>query len=202
MDGAFFYWVCWLIWVAATFLLDSKNKYRYTISKRLLIIIIFSPIHFSVFHFQIYAAAVFIFFSIMMDISRLKKRTILYFFVSSFIIMLAYASFLMFELYDPVWVIINRDWLLVFILIYLTFMLQSEVRMRMYTMLAGILLGELLYAFVLRQNGFSYPIGSLAILDLASLAVAILLLWSGLKFTAAYFNIQFNHFEKEKHKSS
>ncbi|EIJ78696.1 hypothetical protein PB1_14099 [Bacillus methanolicus PB1] len=202
MDGAFFYWFCWLIWVAATFLLDNKNKYRYTVSKRLLVIIILSPIHFSVFHFQVYAAVVFIFFSIMMDISRLRNGTILYFFISSFIIMLAYVSFLMFELYDPVWVIINRDWLLAFILIYLTIVLQSDVRMRMYTMLAGIVQGELLYAFVLRQNGLIYPIGSLEFLDLATLAVAILLLWSGLKFTAAYFNTYFNHFEKEKHKSS
>lgn len=116
--------------------------------------------------------------------------------------MLAYVSFLMFELYDPVWVIINRDWLLTFILMYLTIMLQSEVRMRMYTLLAGVLQGELLYSFVLRQNGFTYPIGSLEFLDFAALAVAILLLWSGLKFTAAYFNTHFNHFEREKHKSS
>jgi hypothetical protein len=202
MDGALFYWISWIIWIAATFLLDHKNKYRYTISKKLLIAIILSPVHFSVFRYEVYAASVFIFISIMMDISKLKSRRIFYFFVSSFIIMLAYVSFLLFELFDPVWVIVDRKFLLAFILIYLTFMLQSDFRMRLYTMLSGIFQGELLYAFVLRQNGFSYPIGSLACLDIAALTAAMMLLWNTMKLTVAYLNTHVNQYEREKHKSS
>lgn len=116
--------------------------------------------------------------------------------------MLGYVSFHLLELFDPVWVLIKREWLLSLALGYLTLMLQSNRFLRAATLLTGAVQGEILFAVIMKSYTFDYPIGSFSFLDIAALSIGVLLIWSGIEKAVAFIEKHFQHVEREKQKLS
>jgi hypothetical protein len=198
MEGIIFYWVSWIFWIMATFFLDRKNKDRAKFSAWLLLLIILSPYTFKVFNVETSTAGVFLMGTVYILASRLERLKRVYFLFCAFIMMMAYVSFHLFELFDPVWVIFSRKWMLAFLLVYMAVLLQKKRVLRLPLILLGGIQGEVLYALILEQYSFPYIIGSLAFFDIMALSASIVAAWSAMQWTASYFETNFKHFEREK----
>ncbi|KON87220.1 hypothetical protein AF332_10590 [Sporosarcina globispora] len=202
MEGLFFFWISWMVWIMATFFMDRKNKYRLVLSAWTLIFIMLSPRTLSILNFEIGLAGLFLLVSLYIVAGRLKRLSKIYFLFCSFILMMAYVTFHLFELFDPVWVIFSREWMLSFLLIYMAVLLQKNRRLRLPLILLGGIQGEVLYALILKQFSFPYTIGSLAFLDIMALSISISAVWIAVQWAVKYVESNFKHFEREKQKLS
>ncbi|NMD70305.1 hypothetical protein HHO41_08365 [Bacillus sp. DNRA2] len=178
IEGILFYWVAWIFWIIATFFMKRSEAYRLNISLCGLIAIILNPYHIEIFEFRVNASLFIFYFFAIMQIVKLSKGPILYTFICSYIIMMAYASFLLFELYDPVWVLFDRNWLLGVILCYLCVLLQQLKWNRAYILIVGMVQGDMIFSMVLQRIGIDYNIGSGAFQDVFATSLAALFIWS------------------------
>jgi hypothetical protein len=145
-------------------------------------------------------AGLFIIVTIYLYIAQLNRKKVLYFLLSAFILMLLTVCFLFFELFDPVWILIDREWLLAIFVVYGTLLLHSDKNARLLSLLFGMVHGEIFYAFILKRFSFTYSISSLAFLDALAIAATIILVWNGMELFTAHFNKYFQSVEKEKQK--
>lgn len=113
LDGLLFYWLFWAGWIMTTFFYPKTHSDRLTISAWLLGAITLSTITFSLFSIEWSGTGAFILLTIFVYGAGLPMKKLLYFMITSFIVMLANVSFLLFELFDPVWILIEREWTLV-----------------------------------------------------------------------------------------
>ncbi|MGM0899916.1 MAG: YphA family membrane protein [Bacillota bacterium] len=184
MEGALFYWFTWLGWVWTTFFMEKQNKYRFNIAFLLLILIIASPYKMLIQGVEVYIPAIVLMTFFLIETAKLRNRIFFSVFVTSFIIMLGYVSFLLFELFDPVWVIFDRKWLISISVLLLATALQSEKYLQILSVGIGMLLGEFLFSFTMKSLAFPYPVASPAFLDIVSLATIILGVWVSIQYTA------------------
>lgn len=178
IEGLFFYWVAWLFWIFATFFVKKTEVYRLRISVCILVTIILEPYQFVVLGFQMNMALAFLYFFFILNIAKQKKISLLYTLICSYIIMMAYASFLLFELYDPVWVLLDRTWLLGITLSYLCVLVQQNNWNRVYVLAIGMIQGDFIYSLVLGNIGFVYPIGTEQFFDCLAASIMVLCIWS------------------------
>lgn len=202
MEGIIFYWLFWTYWIIATFFLKKTHPYRGKLSAWILITIILSTMSLDIPGLNISMAILFILVINYGYAASLKKREVFYFVITSFIITLAYVSFHLFELYDPVWVIFKREWLLAILLTYLTLMLHSGIQMKLMTILTGSVHGEIIYSGIIKNLSFSYQIGSPSFLDIIALSTGFMAAWYGFEKITAFFGSHINHLEREKEKIS
>lgn len=168
--GLYFYFLGWIGWIIITFLF-SKSAIRTFLSILLLSLLAGSATHVNIFGFSVNVAFIILVLTAIILLSKtLKQRYVLHYF-SICTLSLAYVCFVIFEIYDPVWIFIDRTWMLSFILLYITLLLFKTKWERFVFMLTGVLQGEILNSFVLNSI-FSYSvIGSfdfLAVLFLTS----------------------------------
>ncbi|RSK27447.1 hypothetical protein EJF36_11425 [Bacillus sp. HMF5848] len=197
MDGAIFYWLYWIGWVITTFLMN-KGKLRTLVATCLLISIAFSTSVVTLFNTDINALVILYFLGCYFLIRKYPKRSQFYYLIVSLSITMAYVSFHVFSLFDPVWLVFNKLWMLVFLLVYLNLLLVKNVLARLLTLLLGILHGEVLYAIVLYNFRFPYEIGSLFFWDACALMITGILLWSGLENISQYWNSTLQKQVKER----
>lgn len=202
MEGSIFYWICWSFWVYLTFFLKKQNPYRLKLAAAILLVIILSTSHFKLGNIEIYASGVFILSLTFIMISKEKLRAIIYFFICSYIMGIAYVTFHLFEIFDPIWIIIKKEWMMGILLGYLAIILQKSLRGRLLIVINGTMQGEFLYAFILNKYHFPYSIGALAYLDVCALISFLLVGWSFFENAGAIFQNHFNFTEKAKQKSS
>lgn len=184
MEGALFYWFSWLGWVWTTFFMEKQNKYRFNIALLLLILIISSPYKMVILGVEVYIPAIVLMTFFLIETAKLRNRIFFSVFVTSFIIMLGYVSFLLFELFDPVWVIFDRKWLISISLLLLATVLQTEKYLQILSVGMGMLIGEFLFSFTMNRLAFPYPVASPAFLDVVSLATIILGVWVSIQYFA------------------
>lgn len=201
MEGFFFFWLFWIFWILSTFFINNK-KIRVQVSILILLAIIFSVHNFLILDFSISITGLFFLFASYFLIARQSKGSISYLFVTSFILMLAYATFHLFELFDPVWLIFNRNIMLSLILAYLTILLQNDLYVRIITLVCGTIHGDILYSMILRRFSFPHDVGSFIFLDTIAITITILLVVSGFRKISAYFENHIKHLEREKQKQS
>lgn len=201
MEGIIFFWLFWIYWIMATFFM-KKNSKRLKISIYLLLTIILSVHSITLFHINISLSSLFILFSTYFLVGKQTNRRGSYLFITAFIIMLAYTTFHFFELYDPVWLIFNRNLMLAIILAYLAILLQNDFNLRVLTILSGSVHGEFLYALIFRKFAFTQSVGTFVFLDVLSIAIAILLGINGFKKISVFFENHIKHLEREKQKQS
>ena len=201
MEGIVFLGVVWIIWIITTFFIKRTSKHRFKISFIVLLLIILSPYETSLFDFQFNAAAVVLYLYLVVEIVYLNRKTGYYLFVSSLIIMLAYVSFLLMELYDPIRVIFERKWLVSFILVYLCLVLEDNKKLRYYSMLIGTLHGELIFSFILKKVNLTYPVGTYLFFDTIASALILLSTWTLLEFVAVFLEHQTNLMGRERQKT-
>lgn len=178
MEGIYFYWLGWMGWIWVTFLMDKKNPARKKLAVMILAAIFASSYHVNVLIFNVNLSAFVIACLIFYETKKMKLSEFLYLFTSAFIIMLAYTSFLLFELIDPVWILFDRKIMLAACGFYISLLLHKNQSRRLVSLVWGFLQGEILYAAVLWKFNFPYTISSLAFLDILISSVSMLIAWS------------------------
>ena len=88
----------------------------------------------------------------------------LYILLSALIIAMLYTSFHLLEIYDPIWIVVDRVFLLSSALVYASVLLHGDRILRLCSLCVGMLQGELLVTFIFRKLNFPYDYGSLAFL--------------------------------------
>ena len=202
MEGIIFFLGGWFFWIHSTFFMNKKSSYRLKGTVCILLLLILVPYQLSFFGFQINSALLLLYMFSLFHVIQKNKLTSVYIFLSSFIIMLAYVSFLLFELFDPAWVILNHNLMLGFVLVYLSVLLHSDKILRFYTISIGAIQGELLFSLIIKQLSFSYPIGSLSFFDCFTVASLLLFTWSLLELTVVNFDYHLDQRGREKMKST
>ncbi|MCC3358307.1 hypothetical protein [Bacillus sp. REN16] len=198
MDGAIFYWICWMAWVCSTFLM-KKNKERLLLSILFLVTVILSPYSVGVGSIKINCSIFLLLLFCMKEISKRPKKQVLYMLICILTISLAYCSFLMFELYDPVWLFFNRNLMLGAALIYVTLMLIKDLRLRMAGLLIGAIQGDILYGIIVNNVNFPYEIGSFVFLDVIAISFCFIFVWSSLEILLHHVDVMVQKNTKEKH---
>jgi hypothetical protein len=202
MEGSVFYWILWLFWVCITFFFNKQNPYRTKLAVVILMVIILSDVHFLVESFQFYASGLFMLLLSYIILGKKKLGSLLYAFICSFIVTISYVTFNLFVIFDPVWVIFQKEWMMGVCISFLAIILQTALKDRLLIIVSGTMQGEILYAFYLSKFEFSYPIGTMAYLDVASLIIILLVGWSALENAGTFFQNHFHFLEKGKQKSS
>ncbi|MFS0822936.1 hypothetical protein [Bacillus sp. 1P02SD] len=198
MEGAVFYWICWMAWVCSTFFM-KKNRERLLLSILFLVTIILSPYSIEMGGIKINCSIFLIFFFCMKEISKRPKKLVLYMLICILTISLAYCSFLMFELYDPVWLLFDRNLMLGAALIYVTLMLLKDFRLRLAGVLIGSIQGDILYGIIVSNVNFSYEIGSFVFLDVISICFCFIFVWSSIELLLRHVDVVVQKNTKEKH---
>ena len=197
-----FYWICWSFWVYLTFIQNKKSPNRLKLSAIILILVFVSDFQFTVGSFDIKAGGLFLLIASYVFLSQEKRGTIIYYFICSLIVSIAYVTFHLFEIFDPIWIIFKKEWMMAIILGYLVILLQKTLKGRLLIIMIGTMQGEFLYAFILNKFPFPYPIGAFEYLDVCALIVVLLVGWSFLENSGSIFQNYFHFLEKGKQKSS
>ena len=202
MEGLTFYWLTWSFWIIATFFMKKENKTRLKFSIWLLLFICASSWVIPIFGYEVSGAGIFLSCSLFYAAARMERLKMLYSLLCSFIIMLAYVCFYLFELFDPVWLIFPRNWMLAVIVVCISFLLQRNSWGRVYILLLGSIQGEFLYALILSKYSFPFLIASFTFLDVIALATLLVTIWNGIEYLATFYERHFNQLEREKQKLS
>ncbi|WP_053363970.1 hypothetical protein [Bacillus sp. FJAT-27251] len=193
MEGILFYWIAWIGWVWATFFMDKSKITRGRVSYALLLLIISAPYEFYVGSVLVHAPAVLLFLFFIIESAKMSGRVFISVFLTSFIMMLGYVSFLLFELYDPVWVVFDRRWMLSFCAIGICALIQDSCQRMTASLVLGMIQGEVLFSILMRNLSFSYPVASSPFLDTLALALFIIAVWAGMGQIAASMGNYINH---------
>ncbi|WP_126051059.1 YphA family membrane protein [Siminovitchia acidinfaciens] len=177
MPGLLFLFVAWGIWIIATFILDKRDPIRIYAALLSLLLIILQPISFTFYSLNVSASSFLLIFSAYLSIYRGSFFKKIYLFFSVMIIMLGYAGFFLLELYDPVWVILDRKILLSGGLFIISWALYpSSLLYRYSAVVIGSLQGEVFLSIFLSKWKMPYTIGSADYLDVFALTVSAICL--------------------------
>lgn len=197
LEGIYFYWFAWIGWVILTFF-SKKTSKRTFFAFVILLMLTFSTriISVGVIEFNVtFFIGLFTSYVILSKVSFIRQ---LYFTLASLTITIAYVSFHLFELFDPVWLVFERQWMLGIIMAYLTLMLVKEPLLRMAVVFSGIGQGDILYTIILGNFSFPHTIGSLQMLDGLAITLMLLFLWYLFENIAVYFDQAFPKKSKER----
>lgn len=202
MEGLYFYGFTWALWIISTFLIRKTSNLRLPLAIILLFILILSPYTFQFGNYTISYVSFFMLLVIFLIVGTFKVKKLLYFFITTLIMSVGYVTFLLFELFDPIWIIFKRELMLSFMVAYLSVLLQKKVLGRIFIIIVGGVYGDILFSIILFPFSFPYDIGSLRFLDVCSIAVMMLFSWEGLKITISYMENLYQSLEKEKQKTT
>jgi hypothetical protein len=202
MDGLYFFSFAWSVWIVTTFLSNKTSKIRLPIACFTLLVIISSPFSILMGELSIGYVPVIILIVIFVRIGFFSLKKKLYFLICSLVIAMGYAAFLLLELFDPIWILFNRTWLIAFLLTFLSVLLQEKLSWRLTVLLTGGIYGDTLFAIVIGQFSFPYLIGSFRMLDACSLAAMMIIGWEGLKISISYLENLYQSIEKGKQKTT
>jgi hypothetical protein len=201
MEGILFYWIAWMGWVWATFFMGKDKSSRLKVAVALMLLIISSPYEVAVLGVNVHAPAFVLILFFIIETAKMNKRVFVSVFLTSFIVMLGYVSFLLFELYDPVWVVFDRRWMLSLSAIAICALISKNQRLMRAAMVSGMIQGEVLFSILMKNLSFSYPVASSPFLDTLALALMLITIWAGLSHIAEAMGNYLNH-GRGKQKSS
>ncbi|WP_377866283.1 hypothetical protein [Bacillus sp. R86525] len=178
MDGSTFYFVAWIGWIVVTFFM-KKEPIRWKISACILIFIICSPLNVTIASFTVSVNALLLCVISFVGITLYSIWKKLYALLSALIIAMLYTSFHLLEVYDPIWIVVDRLLLLSGALVYASILLYGDRKLRLSTLYIGMLQGELLVTLIFHKLHFPYEYGSLAFFDVVAVSTLFMaiLLW-------------------------
>lgn len=185
-----------------TFFVNKHNPNRVKYSVIILLSIILSSQYLQVGGLKISVVSFLFLLIAYYEVGKMKRKSMAYFLITSFILMLAYGSFQLFELFDPVWLILDRNWMFAVVLTYMTIMMHNQHIHRIIALVFGSIHGEILYSLVLDVYSMQIPIGTLRFLDVISISVCLILAWSGFEKLASVFEGHVYQLEKGRGKQS
>lgn len=196
MEGGYFYWLSWCLWMIYTFF-APKNRVRLLICLYILLLITLSAHDVTIYSFHMSLAYILMLMVSYSFVMKKKGRSFIYFAFASASMTMLYAAFHFLLLFDPVWVFAGATWLLALVLLFTSFVLYRSFYDRFLVLTVSCCQGDFLYAFVLKQFSFPHPIGSLLFLDGWALATACLFIWEWLEQLPMYIDTRFQKRAKE-----
>ncbi|WP_071459981.1 YphA family membrane protein [Bacillus massilinigeriensis] len=179
MEGAVFYWFLWLWWVYTTFLMRKTAPHRLKLSAGILLVITCGKVYVKTPLFDVPLVGILLVFLITILTYPNHFWRMLRFAASSLILMSAYVSFRLIELYDPVWVLFGRTAMLSASGFLLVQILEHNLKSRIVVLIGGFLSGDILFAFLLSKHAIPYESMSLGFLDLIACASTLTVAWTG-----------------------
>ena len=193
MEGLFFYWIFWIAWVIVMFFVPKRVSFRFFFLFQLLAIMVFSRYILNIYSLSIQLSGLYMFFIMCILIRKYPLFKIVKVILHSFIISMAYASFQLFVLLDPIWVMMKPEYLQCLLLNYLVLLLTKEWRIRMIVLTIGMIIGDLVYGGVLTYQLLPYVSLSFSWHDAMVLVLIVQLIWSYLEFTSKWlYNLSQN----------
>ncbi|MCM3037323.1 hypothetical protein M3579_15250 [Bacillus pumilus] len=166
MEALYYYWSIWFVWIIVTFIME-KSLWRNVLGICVLVHIICSHFMISMFDMSLNAGYLMTFlyacagFVLCRSGHQIMRTIQLGSMVS------AYAFFMIFALYDPVWfTLIKVDWVVFALLILMSLTYGHDFKERVTSWMMSICLGEALYALTIHRLTSSIVIGDLSFLSL------------------------------------
>ncbi|MEM5028775.1 hypothetical protein WKH33_07125 [Priestia sp. WB3] len=166
MEALYYYWSIWFVWIIVTFIME-KSLWRNVLGICVLVHIICSHFMISMFDMSLNAGYLMTFlyacagFVLCRSVHQIMRIIQLGSMVS------AYAFFMIFALYDPVWfTLIKVDWVVFALLILMSLTYGHDFKERVTLWMMSICLGEALYALTIHRLTSSIVIGDLSFLSL------------------------------------
>ncbi|UOE92356.1 hypothetical protein [Alkalihalobacillus sp. LMS39] len=176
MEGALFYWFCWMFWIGVYFFME-KGKKRTTYSILILFLLIFASLEIEVFGHSISVGFIFCLLIGYVLLTTVRLRSQLYFLVVSLIVAFAGISFQLFEIFDPVIILFDRSWMLGLLYAALVLALVSNRKKRVPVFIVGACQGELVMTNFLQTIYVEQTIGHLQFFDALFVTLFLLILW-------------------------
>lgn len=117
-----------------------------------------------------------------------KNERKVYFFLSVMALTSAYAGIHLFELYDPVWFLIDRSAVIIGLLGVLSIYLGKSMAERLGLFILSMSQGEFLFWVILSKFHQGLTIGTSDYLNMAAAGFAIICVWTYLESITAAFN--------------
>ena len=124
----------------------KKDLIRWKLGACILIFIICSPLHVTIASFVVSVNALLL---CIISFIRYILSGKLYSLLSALIIAMLYTSFHLLEIYDPIWIVVDRVFLLSSALVYTSVLLHGDRILRLCSLYVGMLQGEPLVTFIL-----------------------------------------------------
>lgn len=187
MDGVFFYWVSWLVWISVMFFIPNTVAYRFDFLFHLLATMILVGYTLEFSSYTVHISGIYLFLILCIYMRKLSLMKTLEVVIGSIIVALAYASFQLFSLLDPIWLILKAPYLLCILLNYLILMLFKDWKRRMSVLLVGMILGDIVYSGLLHFHSLNHVALSYAWHDHVVMVLTTNALWRVLELLSGYF---------------
>ncbi|NGP43695.1 hypothetical protein G4V62_01465 [Bacillaceae bacterium SIJ1] len=175
-------WLAWLVWLYMTFFAERSAR-RTRVAASVLSAIILSALEVPFFYEnQVNAGFVFVGWLGFWHIFNNAGGSLLRRFFSMLTCAFCFAFFELFLLYDPVWTVLDKQWLVGSILFFLTLLLAKRTIDRLSYIAGGMVQGAFLVMLVLKKVNMSYMLGTMIQADIL---VVVLLLHGGWHFMKA-----------------
>ncbi|WP_108671111.1 hypothetical protein [Peribacillus acanthi] len=186
MEGIFFIWIAWIIFVILTFFYNPSTNRNSNIL-HVLMLIILSPYTFIIpsSSIDVNCSALYLILMLFFYSRNFEFKQFLHLFISSLIIGLCIASFGIFAMIDPVWILFDPTWMLTIILLYLSIILVYRWNLRMLSLLLGMVVGELLMFMAVYRLGLPYQPFSSEWLDQLAKVGAGSMIWRLFELSAS-----------------
>ncbi|TRZ37724.1 hypothetical protein CEQ21_20005 [Niallia circulans] len=200
MEGNLFYWFAWMLWVISTFMMDKDNRNRVFYASILLIAMILYPYHFFIGGMDLSVLLLIQLVAALIFASRLKLSQQLFTVLTSFMTMLAYVSFQLLSILDPVWLVADKSLLLAATLVLLALLLHKSVFCQVVMVVLGSSFGEVVYGGLLHYYSMDVGFGTPAYFDSLLIGISSLVVLHMTKVVLARWEQHIYLLEKEKQK--
>ncbi|EIT86575.1 hypothetical protein A374_03354 [Fictibacillus macauensis ZFHKF-1] len=176
MDGVLFYWISWAGFIYTTFLM-KKQRNRTFFACLLLGVIIAEEWQLQLSFFSVHVSYIVLFLSSFYFLPRTSFWRMLYFVFTTCAIACAYAGLSLLAMYDPVWLQYGLKWGIPLFVVVLSLLFTNDAAVRVYSVLSGMLVGELLFQVTIAKLTHFIELGLLSYWDQGALAILALFSW-------------------------
>ncbi|MBP1949553.1 YphA family membrane protein [Virgibacillus litoralis] len=171
-SGLIFYWFCWVIWIVVTFFM-KKDKRRAFLACWILLLILFSNLHFSINFYQISVSfLVFLGGTLLLHV---KLPRLIFHSLISFIVSIGYIGMVICINITPLRLFFPQLITISLFLVILIMLLTNGLLNRLGTGLFGIACGEIVYSMIMADYSIPKTVGDMEFFDCVLIVTAILL---------------------------
>ncbi|MCK1991334.1 hypothetical protein [Peribacillus muralis] len=177
MDGILFYWMSWIVWVFVMFFIPKTVPYRFDFLFHLLAVMLLAEYKLEISLLSLHLSGLYLFLILCVYSRKQSTFKIMELICGCLIVTLAYASFQLFSLLDPIWLIMKPSYLLCFFLNYLILLLFKNWKHRLFVLLIGLIMGDIIYSLLMVYHSLPYVALTFAWHDNAVLVLGANILW-------------------------
>ncbi|MBB6283227.1 YphA family membrane protein [Geobacillus subterraneus] len=183
MEGMYFYFFFWSLWLVATFLM-KKTAARTKLAVFALAMISSASLTVEVGRIHMALSFFVLFFSSCYTAVERKPYRPLLMALSASGLAFAYAAFRLLALFDPVWIWLDAQWMLAWWLALISCLFHRRLAARLLCLALGSCQGEAVYAAAIQRMAPDYVLGSFSFLDATAIGASCLLAWEMIRFLA------------------